>query len=206
VNSSSNRSLARTATVTINPEGIWLLRANGNAVVIDGDGIDQLITAERRLRYRPTNRQRAVDIVTQFEGISGPITGTMEDSDDQTFAMRGQILENIKRNPTEEVQLIFASVSKPVLVSNLTLLPDPEYRGDMNRHRVSFYVDQCGDFDFRLCLMDRAGLSHTEFGIAKKTLTLPHQRRLEMHVLDLADGSHMRTLTNQSSTARSPTT
>jgi hypothetical protein len=50
----------------------------------------------------------------------------------------------------EAVQLIFADVSKPVLVSNLTLLPDPDYRGDMNRHRVSFYVDQSGDFDFRL--------------------------------------------------------
>jgi hypothetical protein len=43
--------------------------------------------------------------------------------------------------------------------------------------------------------MDRAGLSHTEFGIAMKTMSLPHQRRIELHVLDLADSSHMRTLT-----------
>jgi hypothetical protein len=48
------------------------------------------------------------------------------------------------------VQLIFATVSKPVLVSNLTVLPDPEYRDDMNRHRVTFNVDQVGDFDYRV--------------------------------------------------------
>jgi hypothetical protein len=138
----TGRSLAKSSNVTINPEGVWLVRDNGNSVVLDGDAIDQLITAERRLRYRPTNRQRAVDIVTQFEGISGPLELTVEDTDDQTFASAKQILDNIKRNPMEAVQLIFADVSKPVLVSNLTLLPDPDYRGDMNRHRVSFYVDQ----------------------------------------------------------------
>jgi hypothetical protein len=146
----TGRSLAKSSNVTINPEGVWLVRDNGNSVVLDGDAIDQLITAERRLRYRPTNRQRAVDIVTQFEGISGPLELTVEDTDDQTFASAKTILDNIKRNPMEAVQLIFADVSKPVLVSNLTLLPDPDYRGDMNRHRVSFYVDQSGDFDFRL--------------------------------------------------------
>jgi hypothetical protein len=150
VNSASNRSLARSATITTNPEGIWLLRQNGNSVVLDGDDIGQLVTAERRLRYRPINRQRAIDVVTQFEGISGQITGSVEDTDDQTFTAARIILENIKKNPFEEVQLIFATVSKPVLVSNLTLLPDPDYRGDMNRHRVSFFVDQSGDFDFRL--------------------------------------------------------
>jgi hypothetical protein len=43
----------------------------------------------------------------------------------------------------------------------------------------------------------RAGLSHAEFGVAMKTLTLPHERRFELHVLDLADGSHLRSLTQK---------
>lgn len=148
--SATGRSLARTTNVTHHHQGIWLIRQNGNAVVIDGDGIDQLVTAERRLRYRPTNRQHAVDILTQFEGISGPITGSIEDAPDQLVSDARTILDNIKRHHTETVRLHFASVSKPVLVSNMTVLPDPEYRGDMNRHRVSFYVDQVGDFDYKL--------------------------------------------------------
>jgi hypothetical protein len=60
------------------------------------------------------------------------------------------VLEAIKRHPTETVQLVYTSVSKPVFVSNLSMLPDPEYRSDMNRHRITFYVDQAGSFEFKL--------------------------------------------------------
>jgi hypothetical protein len=54
--------------------------------------------------------------------------------------------------------------------------------------------------------MDRAGLSHTEFGIAKKTLTLPHLRKIELHVLALDDGHHLRSLTPKFHDGRSPMT
>lgn len=146
----TGRSAAKSATVTINPEGIWILRGNGDQVIIDDVGIDQLQILERRLNYTPTNLQFGVDILTGYEGISGPVTGSIEDAGDQTVANAKQVLDAIKRNSTEVVQFIAASISKPVQVGNITVLPDVDYRGDMNRHRVSFTIKQVGDFDYTL--------------------------------------------------------
>lgn len=142
------RSVSRSASITINVEGIWLVRPNGDYVVLDDVGVDQLTIPEMRLRYAPINRRHAVDIITQYAGITGPISASIEDADDQTATQARNVLDAIKNHPTEAVQLIYATVNKPVLVSQMTVLPDPEYREDQNRYRVNFYVDQVGDFDY----------------------------------------------------------
>lgn len=146
------RSPARTATITINPEGVWLLRTNGDYVVLDDDGsiLDQLVMLERRLTYAPVNLPYGVDILTQYEGLSGPLVGSVQDVEDQTLAHAQSVLSAIKNNPNEIVQFIAASVSKPVKVSNLEVIPRSDWRGDQNVHAVRFNITQVGDFDYRL--------------------------------------------------------
>ena len=144
------RSKAKRASIKIDPEGVWLLRDNGDYVVLDGTGIDQLAMLERRLNYTPLNLPYTVDILTAYEGLSGPLVLSIEDDDDRTVAHAKKVLDAIKRKSTETVQFIAASVSKPVRVKNLEVIPDPDYRGDMNRHVVRFSITQVGDFDFKV--------------------------------------------------------
>lgn len=42
--------------------------------------------------------------------------------------------------------------------------------------------------------MDKAGLDPHDFGLAIDALTLPHRRKIDLHVLDLADSTHLRSL------------
>lgn len=145
------RSKSRQTAITIEPEGVWLLRDNGDYVVLDGTGVDQLSTPERWSLYQPRNGTNNVGILDGYNGITGPLVLSIEDDVDQTVAQAKKVLNAIKRNAASEaVQLIYASVSKPVRVMNMTVLPDPDYRGDMNRHVVSFAVEQTGDFDFKV--------------------------------------------------------
>lgn len=144
------RSAGRTDAVFTEVEGVWLLRDNGDYVVLDGDGIDQLDILERRLTFTMANKPYDVDILTQYGGLAGPVQLSTEDSEDQAFEDAEKVLKAIKKRPTESVQLIYATVSKPVRISQLRWKPDVEYRGDMNRHQVLFNVQQVGDFDFRV--------------------------------------------------------
>lgn len=144
------KSPSRQTSVRVDPEGIWFLRQNGDFVVLDGDGVDQLRSTERSLRYNPINLQHAVKILTQYDGLSGPLAATIEDAEDQSVRDAKRVLDAIKLSPSEPVQMIYATVSKPVLVSQLSVDPDPEYRDDMNRHTVNCFIDQVGDFDYRV--------------------------------------------------------
>lgn len=144
------RSPARRAPIQFTPEGIWLLRDNGDWVVLDGDGIDQLQILERRLTFKPLHKPYSIDILTAYEGISGPIVASIEENSDQSIHNAKQVLKAIKNNPTETVRLIFANVSIPVEVSQVEVLPDPTYREDQRRHAVRFNVQQVGEFDYKV--------------------------------------------------------
>jgi hypothetical protein len=136
-------------TVTINVQGTWLLRPNGDSVVLDGDGIDQVASTERRLTYQLVNLPYDLDILTGYEGLSGPLTLSVEDDDDQTVADAITVLSAIKRKSTESVRIAYANINKPVRVSNLDWQPDPEDL-DLVRQIVRFTVKQVGEFDFRV--------------------------------------------------------
>lgn len=146
----TGRSPARTAAITLKPKGVWLLRQNGDYAVFDGDGIDQLTTAERRSRYQPRNLPYEVDILDAYEGISGPLALSVEEKPDQTVAHAKKVLDDIKDATTESVQLIFAAFSKPVLVKYLTVLPAVDFTAANNKHRVEFTVTQNGNFDHKV--------------------------------------------------------
>jgi hypothetical protein len=90
-----------------------------------------------------------LDILTGYEGLSGPLTLSVEDDDDQTVADAITVLSAIKRKSTESVRIAYANINKPVRVSNLDWQPDPEDL-DLVRQIVRFTVKQVGEFDFRV--------------------------------------------------------
>lgn len=135
-----------TATITTLVLGMWLLRDNGDAVCVDGDGVGGFRTLERRASYKPLRVPYDVDIITGFEGLSGAFEGSVEERTDQALEDAIAVLDAIKNAPSEPVQMVYAEVSVPVLVRQLTCLPDPAWTLTRRRHSVSFDVFQVGDF------------------------------------------------------------
>lgn len=134
------------AHVTTAIDGVWFTRSNGDQVRLDNTDVDQLITAERRATYKPLNVPYDVDIITGFEGISGPIVGTIAEDPDQAFLDAEAVLDAIKDNPSEVLQLMYGTVSVPVLVRNSTTLPHSTMLRSNLRHRVEVEVQQVGEF------------------------------------------------------------
>lgn len=145
------RSNPVSATITVSVEGIWFVRKNGDSVVIDGNGIDQLQALENRLTFSPIHLNYDIDILTGYRGITGPITGSVEDDEDRTFADAEAVLKAIKKNPGEPVQVVYANVSKPMQVSQLDWQPSADDdAATFNRHVVRCNVQQIGDFDYQV--------------------------------------------------------
>lgn len=144
------RSAPKKTSIRVFPEGVWLLRNTGDYVVLDDVGVDGLATLERWLTYKPANIQYEVGILTSYEGISGPLALSVETAEDQTVAHALGVLDDIKSAPMTPVRLVYAEVSKPVLVRNLSALPHPDWDNDNRKHSVNLTVTQCGEFDHRL--------------------------------------------------------
>lgn len=128
-------------------EGLWLVRDDHSAVRLDGDGVNGFRTLERRASFNPVNLPYSVDIITGFEGVSGTFEGVIDEEIDQSIADAVVVLDAIKVNPSEPVRLIYGDVSVPILVKNLTCLPDGSMRPEADRrHFVVFDLQQVGEF------------------------------------------------------------
>ena len=148
------RSAPRRDSIKIFPQGLWLLRANGDSVRLSYTSSDAGLTlrlAERRATYSPVNLPHSVDILTAYEGLSGHAGLSVCDMDDQSIHEALRVLDAIKTHSTDSVRLIYADVSKPVLVSNMSVVPSPVlYEQSARLHMVDFDVTQVGEFDFRV--------------------------------------------------------
>lgn len=140
----------RSAGVQTDVRGVWLIRSNGDAVVLDGDGIGGFEMNDRRASYRPPHVGYDVDIITAFEGVTGTYSGVFVDGADVDLD-HAAVLAAIKDEPAEPVRLVWASQSVPVLLRNLVPgLPTERWKRSHPENYVTFEFFQCDDFDHRV--------------------------------------------------------
>jgi hypothetical protein len=129
--------------------GVWVFTQDGQQVCLDDTDVSQITVNDRRATYKPINLRYDVDIVTGFEGISGPVAGTIPTGLDDTVELSDamDVLFSIRRNPAKTVRLVYGSFSGEVLLRNISVTPDARGNVATPLARVSFSVNQVGDFD-----------------------------------------------------------
>ena len=139
-----------TASLRLELDGVWLLSSAGD-VVLEGEGVGDFKAADRRATYSLPNKPYDVDIVGALGGISGTFAGTIDVRDDRpdVDAVR-RVLRSIRRNPTKQVQLVYANRSIPVLLRDVNVDASENYTRDTEEHTVSFFAQQVGDFESTL--------------------------------------------------------
>jgi hypothetical protein len=150
VSGTSKRSKAGpTASIVPNGRGVWLFTQDGQKVAIDDTDVTQVTVGSRLATYKPVNVRYDVDIVSGFEGLSGPLTGIVPSGLDDTVTLADAVavLQSIKENPSQSVQLVYGSFSGEVLLRNVSITPDPRGNQGTPLARVSFVINQVGDFD-----------------------------------------------------------
>lgn len=149
----------RSDTTTVKPKGLWLIRANalgtghGDAVVLDGTGVNGFRTNDRRATYKPPAVAYDVDIITAFEGITGTFAGTysaLRHTINQTPGQAYARMKAIKAHPEEEVILVYGDVAVPVLLRNVTVLPSETFDDNSRRKDVTFEFFQSSEFEVHL--------------------------------------------------------
>jgi hypothetical protein len=134
-----------TTTYTSEPAGVWLIRPNGDTVVLDGTAVESFAQLDRRATYKPLNVATDVDIVYGFEGVSGSFSGSIQTASDQNVHTAKRRLEKIRTAITERPQLIWGTHSMPVQIKNMRVLTDPDFAPNNLKHGVSFDFIQDGD-------------------------------------------------------------
>lgn len=151
VNGKKSGAGNRSAVVTVAPEGLWLIRSNGDAVVLTGVSVGGFRKIDRRATYSPPAAGYDVDIVTALGGVNGnDFTGSITAdrfADIHTVDQARARLSAMRANPGDPVQLVYATVSVPVILRGLSVLPSEAHRADNQRHDVSFSFFQCDDFE-----------------------------------------------------------
>ena len=129
--------------------GLWLIRANGDAAVLAGEGVDDFRTTDRRARYSPPGVGYDVDIITAFEGVTGSFKGSFDTTTVEGVESQ-RVLAAIKNDPTTPVRLVYATVSVPVLLRDLSQLPAGTWMEHLRQYDVSFGFFQAGEFAHRV--------------------------------------------------------
>ena len=134
-----------TARWTLELEGVWLIRTNGTFVQLRNVSLSDWAQEDRRLTFKPLNRHVDVDIITQLEGMSGTVSGTItEGHSPVAYDTAKTRLDAIKDNPTEAVTLVAADWQGAVRLRNLTVKPDDDFMAGQKRMRVEFEFFQVG--------------------------------------------------------------
>lgn len=144
---------SKSATITLQPKGLWLIRANGDAVVLNGTGVSGFRTNDRRATYKPPGVGYDVDIITAFEGVTGQYAGTYSKTSHQSVHTPAQAytrMRAIKARPEEEVTLVYGDVAVPVLLRHVTVLPAETFDVDSRRKDVTFEFFQSSEFEVTL--------------------------------------------------------
>lgn len=134
------------AYVTPEVGGVWLLSDDGD-VRIAGTEVGNLKTVDHRATYSPMNLSYDVDVVYAFAGVAGSFEGSIDDRTDQDAMDARAVLIGMKGQPHQEVQLVYGSMSVPVKLSNVSVLPSSEFRRSTRQHDVSFDAQQTSDFE-----------------------------------------------------------
>lgn len=142
-----DRSPGATANHKTKPEGLWLIPDDGETepVVLDQTGVSGFRRLDRRATYKPTNTGRDVDIVYAYEGISGAFSGSIGSNTPNPGQTRRRI-ERLAKREDARPQMIWGTQSIPVLLRNLSALPNDNLIPDLNDlHDVQFEFIQDGD-------------------------------------------------------------
>lgn len=134
------------AFVTSEAAGVWLLSDEAGDVRLRGVDVGDFTTTDKRATYAPINGHRTIDIVHSIGGVSGTYSGTIEDRPDQDVETARASLLAMKYAPEREVQLAYGTVSVPVRLRNVTVMPSPNFRPNTREHDVKFEAWQTSDF------------------------------------------------------------
>lgn len=135
----------RSPQCTITPEvgGVWLL-GDGIEACLDGVEVGGFAATDRRATHELLNQPYDVDIVYALRGVSGSYTGTFSGEDwEDTYAA----LMAMRQAPETQVQLVYGTVSVPVLASISQPMPTGDILPNDMQHAVSFTVQQADDFE-----------------------------------------------------------
>lgn len=137
---------SNSAACTTQVEGLWLLTDTEEAQ-IDGDQVDNFQTADKRATYQPLATPYNVDIVYALGGVGGTYAGQISDDGTNTAAATRAVIVGMRDRPHQEVQLVYGTVSVPVKLSNVSVLPAPTFDPTNRDHDVRFTAQQTGDFE-----------------------------------------------------------
>lgn len=134
------------AFVTPEVAGVWLLAENVE-VCLTGVEVSGLRQVDRRARYQPLNAPYSVDVVHAFEGVAGTYSGAISTTNDRDWEADRAALFAMKAAPHQEVQLVYGTVSVPVKLANVSVLPAPAFKEQTMKHDVIFDAQQTSDFE-----------------------------------------------------------
>lgn len=134
------------AHVTPEVEGLWLL-SDDDEVKLDGADVTGFTTTDKRATYTLINRAYDVDIVHALGGVVGSYAGAISTRGGRDWAKARATLIDMRGKPHQEVQLVYGTVSVPVKLRNVSVLPSPVILSDNMRHDVKFDAQQTSDFE-----------------------------------------------------------
>lgn len=137
---------SESALVTTEVKGLWLM-TDDTEVCIDGVQLGGFKTTDKRARYSPMNTAYDVDIVYAFGGVAGTYAGTITDRGTRYAAEARATIIAMKDQPHQAVQMVYGTVSAPVELSDVSVLPAPDFFPNTKKQDVSFSAQQVSDFE-----------------------------------------------------------
>lgn len=134
------------AYVTTDAPGVWLLDETVD-VRLEGTGVENFRTVDRRASYKPVNSPYDVDVVHAFEGVVGGFAGTIHDLTPGGWSAARAAILAMKGRPHREVQLVYGTVSVPVKLRNVCVAPSPAITTENMLHDVTFEAQQTSGFE-----------------------------------------------------------
>lgn len=131
--------------ITPNVTGVWLITST-DAVLAYDTGVDSIKQTDKRTTYTLPYADEDVDIIGAVSGYSGSMTLEIDNRGEQDVDDARALLETMRQHPHQPVQLAWATVSIPVYLRGLSVVPSPDMFPDRDRaHVITFDFYQTDD-------------------------------------------------------------